>query len=222
MLIDHAKQHSCVWTSGVRLTTCCLGLPRSGILLHLTLRPSWQQSWEHRHRLSSSPRPCSQSCPQQSWGKWVCAVSCSNLGIWCSLARWVSLCRPDVNDMSCLSPAWSSVASRVLQPGWTRIWFQEVSETADSTDLIHGNGLAQGYTWHATCSTGFSIAEASNFFNNGMGHGCNGDAKSLLSLFASFSLRNASTTIHDDLRQTKIVQNSFRWHGLLEYINNAY
>ncbi len=31
------------------------------------------------------------------------------------------------------------------------------------------NGLAQGYTWHATCSTGFSIAEASNFLNNGMG-----------------------------------------------------
>ena len=31
------------------------------------------------------------------------------------------------------------------------------------------NALAQGYTWHATCSTGFSIAEASNFFNNGMG-----------------------------------------------------
>lgn len=31
------------------------------------------------------------------------------------------------------------------------------------------NGLAQGCTWHATCSTGFSIAEASNFFNNGMG-----------------------------------------------------
>lgn len=30
-------------------------------------------------------------------------------------------------------------------------------------------GMAQGYTWHATCSTGFSIAEASNFFNHGMG-----------------------------------------------------
>ena len=27
----------------------------------------------------------------------------------------------------------------------------------------------QGYTWHSTCSLGFSIAEASNFFNNGMG-----------------------------------------------------
>ncbi|KAL0019371.1 hypothetical protein WJX79_009485 [Trebouxia sp. C0005] len=26
-----------------------------------------------------------------------------------------------------------------------------------------------GYTWHATCSIGFSIAEASNFFNHGMG-----------------------------------------------------
>ena len=30
-------------------------------------------------------------------------------------------------------------------------------------------GTAQGYTWHATCSIGFSIAEASNFINNGMG-----------------------------------------------------
>ena len=27
----------------------------------------------------------------------------------------------------------------------------------------------QGYTWHSTCSLGFSIAEASNFFNGGMG-----------------------------------------------------
>lgn len=32
----------------------------------------------------------------------------------------------------------------------------------------------------------------------------NGDAKSLLSLFASFSLRNASTTIHDDLTNKKL------------------
>ena len=30
-------------------------------------------------------------------------------------------------------------------------------------------GMAQGYTWHATCSTGFSIAGASNFFDHGMG-----------------------------------------------------
>ena len=27
----------------------------------------------------------------------------------------------------------------------------------------------QGYAWHSTCSLGFSIAEASNFFNDGMG-----------------------------------------------------
>ena len=31
------------------------------------------------------------------------------------------------------------------------------------------NGSAQGMTWHSTCSTGFSIAEASNFFNAGFG-----------------------------------------------------
>ena len=31
-----------------------------------------------------------------------------------------------------------------------------------------------------------------------------------------------TTTMHDDLRQTKIVENSFPWHALLEYINNAY
>lgn len=40
ILVEHAEHHSYVRSSGARSTTCCLGLSRSGILLHLTLEPS--------------------------------------------------------------------------------------------------------------------------------------------------------------------------------------